>query len=155
MKFLLLVFGFFLYIYIEISLLVAVGSNLGILPLICLMLIISAFGLWILKIRGIFTIWQIKKQINEGKIPTQALSSSILFLIAGILLIIPGFISDFVALLALLPFTRNFVEKSVSRFITNKFKIFSFNSITYTSQTQNTTFDAEFERKADDDKRIK
>lgn len=155
MPFLLFIFGFFLYIYLEISLLVSVGSNIGVLPMILLMVAISAVGLWVLKARGIFTAWQIKKQLGEGKIPTQAVSSSILFLIAGILLIIPGFISDFLAVLALLPFTRKFIEKLASRFIANKFKIFSFGSTAYTSQSQGTTFDAEFERKADDDKRIK
>lgn len=155
MRFLLFVFGFFLYIYLEISLLVTVGSNLGVLPMICLMLAISAFGLWLLKIRGVFTVWQIKKQIGEGKIPTQALSSSILFLIAGILLIIPGFISDILALLALLPFTRNLIEKLAMRFLADKVKFFSFGSANYTSQAQETTFEAEFERKADEDKRLK
>lgn len=155
MRFLLFIFGFFLYIYLEISLLVTVGSNLGVLPMICLMLAISAFGLWLLKIRGVFTVWQIKKQIGEGKIPTQALSSSILFLIAGILLIIPGFISDILALLALLPFTRNLIEKLAMRFIADKVKFFSFGSANYTSHTQGTTFEAEFERKADEDKRLK
>lgn len=155
MRFLLFIFGFFLYIYLEISLLVSVGSNIGVLPMICLMLAISAFGLWILKIRGVFTVWQIKKQIGEGKIPTQAVSSSILFLIAGILLIIPGFISDILAVLALLPFTRKLIETLAIRFLADKVKFFSFGSANYTSQAQSTTFDAEFERKADEDKRIK
>lgn len=155
MRFLLFTFGFFFYIYLEISLLVSVGSNIGVLPMIFLMITISFLGLWLLKVRGVFTVWQIKKQIGEGKIPTQAVSSSILFLIAGILLIIPGFISDILALLALLPFTRNLIEKLAMRFIADKVKFFSFGSTNYTSHTQGTTFDAEFERKADDDKRIK
>lgn len=155
MRFLFFIFGFFLYIYLEISLLVSVSSNLGVLPMICLMLAISAFGLWILKIRGVFTVWQIKKQIGEGKIPTQAVSSSILFLIAGILLIIPGFISDILAVLALLPFTRKLIETLAMRFLADKVKFFSFGSSNYTSQAQETTFDAEFERHADEDKRLK
>lgn len=155
MRFLLFTFGFFFYIYLEISLLVSIGSNIGVLPMIFLMITISFLGLWLLKVRGVFTVWQIKKQIGEGKIPTQAVSSSILFLIAGILLIIPGFISDILAVLALLPFTRKLIETLAMRFLADKVKFFSFGSANYTSQAQETTFDAEFERKADEDKRIK
>lgn len=151
----LFIFGFFLYIYLEISLLISIGSSIGVLPLILLMIAISIAGLWLLKARGIFTAWQIKKQLSEGKIPTQAVSSSILFVIAGVLFIIPGLISDFLAILALLPFTRKFIEKLAARFIRDKVKFFSFASQNYSSEQNSTTFDAEFERKADNDKRIK
>lgn len=150
-----LIFGFFIYIYLEISLLVSVGSSIGVLPMILLMLAISMVGLWVLKARGIFTAWQIKKQLGEGKIPTQAVSSSILFVIAGILLIIPGFISDALAVFALLPFTRRFVEKIAKRFLADKFKVFSFGSQSYSNQNNGTTFEAEFERKMDENNRIK
>lgn len=91
MPLLLFLAGLFLYIYIEISLLVSVGSAIGVLPLILLMITISAVGLWLVKLRGIMTIVQIRQEIAQGKIPAQAVTSSIFFAIAGVLLIIPGF----------------------------------------------------------------
>lgn len=157
MPVILFILGFFLYIYIEISLLVSVGSTIGVLPLMLLMVAISVVGLWVLKARGVFTAWQIKKQLSEGKVPTQAVSSSVLFVLAGILLIIPGFISDFLAVLVLLPFSRRLLEKTAKRFLADKIKFFQFGSQQYHSNSSQseTTFEAEFERKVDEDKRIK
>lgn len=147
--------GFFLYIYLEISLLVAVGSAIGVLPLIGLMIVISALGLWIVKARGLYTMWQIRKQISEGQIPTQAVISSVLFAIAGVLLLIPGFLSDILALLLMLPFSRQFVQAIAMRFLANKIQFFSFGRSAPFGQQNNTTFEAEFERKNDEDKWLK
>lgn len=154
MPVLFLLFGFFLYVYLEISLLVSVGSAIGVLPLILLMIAISVAGLWVVKARGLYTMWQIKSQISEGKIPTQAVVSSVFFAIAGVLLIIPGFLSDILAILLVLPITRNLLHAVAMKFFTNKIKFFSFGQRPFSSQND-TTFDAEFERKTDEDKWIK
>ncbi|MDH2997606.1 hypothetical protein A1D22_07730 [Pasteurellaceae bacterium LFhippo2] len=152
-----ILFGFFLYIYCEISLLVSVGSSIGVLPLILLMIGISAVGLWLLKLRGIMTALQVRKQISQGQIPTQAVISSVFFAIAGVLFIIPGFLSDILAILLLLPFTRDLLQGFVMKFFANKVKFMSFGQTGFSQQrTQDTNiFDAEFERKADEDKWIK
>lgn len=154
MPVLFLLFGFFLYVYLEISLLVSVGSAIGVLPLILLMIAISVAGLWVVKARGLYTMWQIKSQISEGKIPTQAVVSSVFFAIAGVLLIIPGFLSDILAILLVLPVTRNLLHAVAMKFFANKIKFFSFGQRPFSPQND-TTFDAEFERKTDEDKWIK
>ncbi|AHG85675.1 FxsA protein affecting phage T7 exclusion by the F plasmid [Bibersteinia trehalosi USDA-ARS-USMARC-190] len=155
MPLLVFIFVFFVYVYLEISLLVSVGSHLGVLPMMLLMIAISVIGLWIVKARGIFTMWQVKKQLGEGKIPTQAVSSSVLFVLAGVLLIIPGFISDALAVLLMLPFSRKWLEKIALSCFANKVKFFSFSSQQYHHSQAETTFEAEFERKVDEDKRLK
>lgn len=146
--------GFFLYIYLEISLLVSVGSAIGVLPLIFLMIAISAFGLWIVKARGLYTMWQIRKQLSEGQLPTQAVISSVLFALAGVLLLIPGFLSDIFAILLMLPFSRQWIQAVAIRFFAHKFHFVSFGSTPF-GQQNNTTFEAEFERKTDEDKYLK
>ncbi|ATW43062.1 Suppressor of F exclusion of phage T7 [Glaesserella parasuis] len=155
MPLLLFLAGLFLYIYIEISLLVSVGSAIGVLPLILLMITISAVGLWLVKLRGIMTIVQIRQEIAQGKIPAQAVTSSIFFAIAGILLIIPGFLSDIVALLLLLPITRQVLQAIFMKLFASRVKFMSFGSMNRTSSQNNTTFEAEFERKQDEDKWLK
>ncbi|MGX3012875.1 FxsA family protein [Ursidibacter sp. B-7004-1] len=160
MPILLFFIGLFLYIYCEISLLVAVGSSIGVLPLILLMIAISALGLWVIKLRGIMTVLSIRQQIAQGQIPTQAVISSLFFAIAGVLLLIPGFLSDILALLLLLPITRTLLQGLVLKLVSNKVPFHfsgSFHSH-YNRQGKpydNNTFDAEFERKADEDKWIK
>ncbi|MFK5039853.1 FxsA family protein [Glaesserella parasuis] len=155
MPLLLFLAGLFLYIYIEISLLVSVGSAIGVLPLILLMITISAVGLWLVKLRGIMTIMQIRQEIAQGKILAQAVTSSIFFAIAGVLLIIPGFLSDIVALLLLLPITRQLLQAIFMKLFASRVKFMSFGSMNRTSSQNNTTFDAEFERKQDEDKWLK
>ncbi|AGO16450.1 FxsA family protein [Glaesserella parasuis] len=155
MPLLLFLAGLFLYIYIEISLLVSVGSAIGVLPLILLMITISAVGLWLVKLRGIMTIMQIRQEIAQGKIPAQAVTSSIFFAIAGVLLIIPGFLSDIVALLLLLPITRQLLQAIFMKLFASRVKFMSFGSMNRTSSQNNTTFEAEFERKQDEDKWLK
>ncbi|WP_373767607.1 FxsA family protein [Glaesserella sp.] len=153
---LLLVFiGLFLYIYIEISLLVSVGSAIGVLPLILCMIAISAVGLWLVKLRGLMTVMQIRSDLAQGKIPTQAVTSSIFFAIAGVLLIIPGFLSDILALLLLLPISRQLLQALFMKLFASRVKFMSFGSTYQGSSQHNTTFDAEFERKQDDNKRLK
>ncbi|KAE9538718.1 FxsA family protein [Ursidibacter maritimus] len=160
MPILLFFVGLFLYIYCEISLLVAVGSSIGVLPLILLMIGISALGLWVIKLRGIMTVLSIRQQIAQGKIPTQAVISSLFFAISGVLLLIPGFLSDILALLLLLPITRTLLQGLVLKLVANKVPFhFSGSSHSHYNQqgktSDNNTFEAEFERKADDDKWIK
>ncbi|EQA05254.1 FxsA family protein [Glaesserella parasuis] len=155
MPLLLFLAGLFLYIYIEISLLVSVGSAIGVLPLILLMITISAVGLWLVKLRGIMTIVQIRQEIAQGKIPAQAVTSSIFFAIAGVLLIIPGFLSDILALLLLLPITRQLLQAMFMKLFASHVKFMSFGSMNRTSSQNNTTFEAEFEHKQDEDKWLK
>ncbi|WP_075630360.1 FxsA family protein [Glaesserella parasuis] len=155
MPLLLFLAGLFLYIYIEISLLVSVGSAIGVLPLILLMITISAVGLWLVKLRGIMTIVQIRQEIAQGKIPAQAVTSSIFFAIAGVLLIIPGFLSDILALLLLLPITRQLLQAMFMKLFASRVKFMSFGSVNRTSSQNNTTFEVEFEHKQDEDKWLK
>ncbi|WP_426994821.1 FxsA family protein [Glaesserella parasuis] len=155
MPLLLFLAGLFLYIYIEISLLVSVGSAIGVLPLILLMITISAVGLWLVKLRGIMTIMQIRQEIAQGKILAQAVTSSIFFAIAGVLLIIPGFLSDILALLLLLPITRQLLQAMFMKLFASRVKFMSFGSMNRTSSQNNTTFEAEFEHKQDEDKWLK
>lgn len=154
MPFLLIIFGIFLYIYFEISLLVSIGSQIGVLPLILLLIGISVVGLWFVKLRGLYTIYSIRSELSEGKIPTQAVIGSVLFVVAGIFLIIPGFLSDIIAVLLVLPITRQLSERYLVNFFKSKVRFSRFSSGQFSSENS-TTFDAEFERKQDQDKWIK
>ena len=144
----------FFYVYCEISLLVTIGSAIGVLPLILLMIAISAAGLWLLKLQGTLALLDVRKQIAQGSIPTQAVGTSVFFAIAGICLLIPGFLSDILALLLILPVTRNLLQRWVMKYFSRKVKVTSFYS-SYKTHEQPTTFDAEFERKQDEDKRLR
>ncbi|MGQ0286834.1 FxsA family protein [Pasteurellaceae bacterium 22721_9_1] len=154
MPILIFLFGIFFYIYCEISLLVNIGASIGVIPLILLMIAISVVGLWLIKLRGVVAVWEIRKQLSEGKIPTQAVISSVFFVIAGVLLLIPGFLSDILAILLLLPITRTLFQSVLLKYLSKKFQFVSFGRTFSSSTKEETIFDAEFETKQDKDKWI-
>lgn len=146
-------FSLFIYICVEIALLVSVGSAIGIFPLILLMIFISLAGLWLLKLRGFLMIMDIRSQLAQGKIPAQAVISSFFFAVAGVLLLIPGFLSDILALLMILPISRQWVQGILLKWLLKRFKFQRFSKANPTQS--HTTFEAEFERKQDEEKWIK
>lgn len=149
---------FFLYIYCEISLLVAIGSSIGVLPLILLMIAISAAGLWLIKLRGNITLLEIRSQLAQGKVPTQAVISSVLFAMAGVLLLIPGILSDILAILLVLPVTKHLAQAYLAKLFASKIRFSAFGQQGFSQQTshQNAeTFEAEFERQQDKDRWVK
>ena len=161
MPILMVLFGIFFYIYCEISLLVSIGSEIGVLLTILLLVAISFLGLWFVKLRGVYTLYSIKQDLSQGKMPTEAVSNSIMFVLAGILLIIPGFLSDILAILCVLPFSRKLIQAFVINSVKNKvFMRFTSQNPHFHSQSaqESNTFDAEFKRKSDpqdETKRIK
>lgn len=158
MPILMILFGIFFYIYCEISLLVSIGSEIGVLPTILLLVVISFLGLWFVKLRGVYTLYSVKQDLSQGKMPTEAVGNSIMFVVAGILLIIPGFLSDILAILCVLPFSRKLIQAFVINSVKNKvfMRVTSQNTRFHSQSSQDgNTFDAEFERKSDPQDEIK
>ncbi|MGC6406340.1 FxsA family protein [Bisgaard Taxon 45] len=146
----------FLFVYTELSLLVWVGSNIGILSLILLLILSSLFGLFMIRARGWYTLLNVQKQLSQGEIPARALLKSGIWIVAGILFFIPGFLTDLIALFLLIPITSLWIEK----LITNKIHVvrsrfFRYSQKTQQGQAESEVFEAEYEKQVDDDKRIK
>lgn len=144
----------FLFIYIELSLLVWIGSTIGILGLIALLILSSVFGLLMIRARGWYTLLNVQKQLSHGEVPTRSLLKSGIWIVAGILFFIPGFLTDLFGLILLIPTTGLWIEKLIS----NKVQFFharSFRKTHRTFQQDNDVFEAEYEKQVDEDKRIK
>ncbi|WP_448906076.1 FxsA family protein [Haemophilus parahaemolyticus] len=156
MPLLIIFFALILYIYCELSLLVSVSAALGVFPTIFLLIAISVLGVWLVKLRGLYTMLSIRQDLTQGKLPTDAVINSVLFIIAGILLIIPGFISDILAILCVLPFTRKLIKLWGLNMLKKRFQFINFtaNQTAYRTKDDN-VFDAEFERQQDPDKWVK
>jgi len=148
--FLLIVFGL---IFAELSIIVWLGSHLGVFVLIGLFVLSFLAGAMLLRTRGLYTLFQVRKDLAQGNIPTQSLLKSGIWIVAGILLIIPGFISDFIALWLLSPLGTHWV----TTLLRNKVRLFpsGFFFQTHRTSQDETVFEAEFEKQVDEDKRIK
>lgn len=92
-----------LYLIVEWGLLFVIGRHIGFFPLIGLMSLSAIFGLFLLKkskLAGLLTLWSQRQNHTVGLFE---LFWPMRFVLAGILLILPGFIADIFAVLLLLP----------------------------------------------------
>jgi UPF0716 protein FxsA len=90
----------------EIWVIVVVASHIGVLETIGLLFLITVVGVWLVKRQGLALLGRLQTTIDQGRVPHRELVDGFLILVAGILLIPPGFITDAIGLLLLLPPVR-------------------------------------------------
>ena len=100
---------------VEIAVLIQVGSWLGVVDTIGLLLLISILGAWLVKRQGTGLIRRVQSELAAGRVPASALVDGALLLVAGTLLLVPGFVTDAVGLLLLLPPVRAGVRSWLRR----------------------------------------
>jgi UPF0716 protein FxsA len=110
-----LLFVFVVMPLLELAAFVLIGQAIGFLNAIAVLLLISIGGVLIVRHQGIGIYRRVRLQLREGIVPAAELVDGLLILIAGLLLIIPGFISDAVGLALLLPPVRGFVRSLLQR----------------------------------------
>jgi len=99
--------------FAELALLVFLGRNVGILQTIGLALITSLIGGALAKQQGLRVIAQWQRAHVERRVPEEGLVSGLLVLIGAGMLLLPGFISDIIGLIFLLPPTRRFIAAMI------------------------------------------
>lgn len=91
---------------LEIITLILVGRSIGILWTLVLLVAMAALGAWISRRETGRTYRALRQAVDSGRMPTDEVTDTILVMIGGFLLILPGFLTDIVGLLLVLPFTR-------------------------------------------------
>ena len=94
-------------IVLELWILVKLGSTFGILPTILLVLGAGIVGAWIAKWQGLHAILRVQSELRQGVVPTRTIGDGALILVAGILLLLPGVISDVLGIALLIPPIRH------------------------------------------------
>lgn len=90
----------------EIWVLVLVAHQIGVLATLGIVVGTSLFGAWMVKREGGKAWTALRGAVGEGKLPQREVTDGALVLAGGILMVLPGFITDVVGLLLMLPFTR-------------------------------------------------
>jgi UPF0716 protein FxsA len=90
----------------ELAVIVQVAGAIGIFETIALLIAISAVGAWLVKREGLGIMRRIQSQLDEFRLPHREVVDGFLILLAGALLLTPGFLTDCLAVLLLLPPTR-------------------------------------------------
>ena len=99
--------------FAEIYLLLQVGSIIGALPTIFLVVFTAALGAWLLRQQGFATFQKFQENLAQGMIPAYEMIEGPIILLGGILLLTPGFITDVLGFACLIPPLRKKIAQYV------------------------------------------
>jgi len=112
---------FILIPVIEISLFIEIGSIIGSFYTIMLIFITAIVGVFFVRQQGISTFQKLTFQLQNLETPVQTMFEGLVILISGILLITPGFFTDALGFLGLIPFSRIIFIKLVASYILSRY----------------------------------
>jgi len=95
---------------VEIYLLIQIGSAFGVFTSITLVVFTGFLGAYLARIQGLQTIFRIQESLREGRMPSGELLDALLIGVAGLVLLTPGFLTDTVGFVLLIPSTRNAIK---------------------------------------------
>ena len=104
---------------LEITVMIKIGQQIGVFKTILIIFFTAIVGIYYAKIEGINTIKLGMTNLYKNKIPFYEIVSGASIAIAAILLILPGFISDTIGFLLIIPFSRKII---ISFWLKNKYQ---------------------------------
>jgi UPF0716 protein FxsA len=138
---------------VEIYLLIQVGSIIGVFPTILMVIATAVIGAFLLRQQGLSTLTRFQNNVAQGQVPAMEMLEGIILLVGGALLMTPGFFTDTIGFLCLLPFSRrimvHFLVKHSMVKVTNA-------ASAYSTRTQEgkspdgSVYEGEFTKKDDD-----
>lgn len=106
---------FILVPLLEIYFLLKVGNIIGAFPTVLVVVSTAIAGTWLLKQQGLATLMRLQASAAQGRMPAQEMAEGLALAFGGALLLTPGFITDFIGFLCLIPFTRQRIIRWIMR----------------------------------------
>lgn len=100
---------------LEIYILMRIGTVLGPLPTVALCIFTAALGAALLRRQGLQTLARVQGRLQKGEIPATDMLGGVILLLAGILLLTPGFFTDVIGFLCLIPACRDLIVNNILR----------------------------------------
>src|SRR5690554_4539994 len=99
----------------ELYLMIQVGSEIGALNTILLIILTGFLGAALARSQGLELLFKIQNELNRGSLPAGALFQGFLLMLGGVLLIVPGFFTDIVGLAMVMPGTRSLMAGVIKK----------------------------------------
>lgn len=128
---------------IELFVLIKIGSLLGVVPTVAIVLITAFIGSQLVRQQGLDVMGQVRTAQARGEVPTLPILNGIALLLAGFLLITPGFISDTLGFTLLIPKLRQYLARQLLERVT----IITPSGSSTHRRDQHTTIEGEYYRK--------
>ncbi len=104
---------------LEIGAFIVIGGEIGVFPTLGLIVVTAIIGTILLRIQGFGLLSKIQADMNAGKVPAREMIHGVMIMIAGVLLLTPGFVTDTCGFLLFVPLLRD----AAWHFLKNKIKI--------------------------------
>lgn len=100
---------------VEIALFIVIGQAIGVLPTLLGIVLTGAVGALVLRWQGTAALREMQFRLQRGEMPARQMGDTMLIGLGGLLLLLPGYFTDLVGLLLLLPFTRELIYRLLAR----------------------------------------
>jgi len=104
----------------ELYILIEVGERIGSLTTISIIIFTGILGAYLVKNQGFMILKKIQNDLNDGIMPGDSLIQGAIILTGGILLLTPGFVTDILGFIFLMPVSRNIVKKYLLKWLKGK-----------------------------------
>lgn len=108
---------------LELALIIEVGRHLGVGTTILLILFTAIIGAYLAQTQGLSILKKIQLELNQGQLPSNQLLEGLLVLIGAILLLTPGFLTDTLGFLCILPFSRYWIRERLKVYLRQRLKL--------------------------------
>jgi UPF0716 protein FxsA len=95
--------------FIELYFIIVVGGMIGAFWTVILVIMTAVIGINLVRVQGMSTLMRAQQNMSKGQTPAMEMMEGVALAAAGVLLIIPGFITDFIGLLCLVPASRRVI----------------------------------------------
>ena len=105
---------------IEISIFITIGSSIGILNTIVIILITALVGIFLVRRKGVKLLFDAQKNLSQGIMPTKEIKGAIFLLVSGLLLITPGFFTDCIGFAVFSKPVQNLIAKRAKKYFQSR-----------------------------------
>jgi len=98
---------------VELALLIKMGQWVGSWPTIGLVVFTGVTGAWLTRMQGLRTMWRLRHDLANGRVPAQAIMDGMAVLAGGAFLLTPGILTDLIGFALLFPRTRHAIQERI------------------------------------------
>ena len=110
-----LVLLFILLPALELALLIHLGAYIGVVNTLMVIVFTGMLGAYLARLQGFSVLAKIQQEVNAGRMPTEQMIDGVLIFVGGLVLLTPGFITDTIGFLLLIPMSRNLIKTWVKK----------------------------------------
>ncbi len=99
---------------VELFLLIRIGEAIGLVRTVAIVLGTGILGAWLTRLQGLRVLARIRSDLAAGRMPTDSLIDGLLILVAGLVLITPGLLTDMTGFFLLVPTSRAWLRRRIA-----------------------------------------